>query len=524
MNTDYRPTNSWDFRLRAAKLGELVSVRSLAALSLTVALIALLVTLAALQAPPLQAQTPSPTEVPSNWSLTPPSLAVGDQFRLVFYSSGRRNGMSTSIADYNTWIQSRAAAGHTDLDDYIEGFRAVGCTGAVDARDNTETNINTDGAGMPIYWLNGSQVADDYADFYDGSWDDEVNDKNEFGNNGPDSSNTNNFPFVGCKQNGTKAFAPDNTTSRALGGSRVRVGSLNNSAGSPLDRSLTAVNTDTRPMYGLSQVFEVGVATGPPEIKVPRDWSLIPSGLGGGDKFRLLLLSSTKTDATSTDIETYHTFIKDRAAAGHTDLDDYIEGFRAVGCTADVDARDNTGTIINTDSAGVPIYWLNGSQVADDYADFYDGDWDDEANDKNEFGNNGPDTSLEVNYPVTGCAHNGTEFRFSGTSNALGASVVRVGQPNASGATNGPLRGDGTVSNTATRPMYGLSQVFEVCDGIWCATLQVRDLGSSHRGCGNASSGNECTVYLSEDEFTHAMTPSASGRRESSLTDSCSCT
>ena len=51
MNTDYRPTNSWDFRLRAAKLGQLVSVRSLAALSLTVALIALLATLATLSAP-----------------------------------------------------------------------------------------------------------------------------------------------------------------------------------------------------------------------------------------------------------------------------------------------------------------------------------------------------------------------------------------------------------------------------------------------------------------------------------------
>ena len=56
MNTDYRPTNSWDFRLRAAKVGG-VSVRSLAALSLTVALIALLATLAALSAPPLQAQS-----------------------------------------------------------------------------------------------------------------------------------------------------------------------------------------------------------------------------------------------------------------------------------------------------------------------------------------------------------------------------------------------------------------------------------------------------------------------------------
>ena len=56
MNTDYRPTNSWDFRLRAAKVGG-VSVRSLAALSLTVALLALLATMATLLAPPLQAQS-----------------------------------------------------------------------------------------------------------------------------------------------------------------------------------------------------------------------------------------------------------------------------------------------------------------------------------------------------------------------------------------------------------------------------------------------------------------------------------
>ena len=56
MNTNYRRTNSWVFRLRAAKLG-VVSVRSLAALSLTVAFLALLATLATLLAPPLQAQS-----------------------------------------------------------------------------------------------------------------------------------------------------------------------------------------------------------------------------------------------------------------------------------------------------------------------------------------------------------------------------------------------------------------------------------------------------------------------------------
>ena len=65
MNTDYRPTNSWDFRLRAAKVGGVLSMRSLAALSLTVALLALLITVGSLQAPPLQAQSPTTAESPT---------------------------------------------------------------------------------------------------------------------------------------------------------------------------------------------------------------------------------------------------------------------------------------------------------------------------------------------------------------------------------------------------------------------------------------------------------------------------
>ena len=447
------------------------------------------------------------TKVPLNWSLTPPGLAVGDQFRLVFYSSTKRNATSTDIEDYNTFIKNLAAAGHADLDDYIEGFRAVGCTAAVDARDNTGTNTNTDGAGVPIYWLNGSKVADDNADFYDGSWDDEANDKNESGNNGPNSSQQGNYPWTGCYHSGTEAFSDGGSISNALGASDVRIGVLNDSTTNygPLNRVAVAPKSQSRLMYGLSQVFEVAPGP-PPEVTVPNDWDLIPSGFDTGDKFRLLFLSSEKTDATSTDIEDYNTFIKNRAAAGHADIQDYGKGFRAVGCTAVVDARDNTGTNTATDGAGVPIYWVNGNKVADDYADFYDGSWDDEANDKNESGAVGPDTSVEANRPFTGCDHDGTELRISGTSNALGATDVRIGRPNHSGANIGPLRGGSAVSNTATRPMYGLSQVFEVCDGIWCATLTVRDLGSSNRGCGNGSSGNECTVYLSDDDFTHAMT------------------
>ena len=88
MNTDYRPTNSWDFRLRAAKLGELVSMRSLAALSLTVALIALLVTLATLLAPPLQAQ--SLTTFVGNTSGSSP--IPSDNFQAQSFETGANAG------------------------------------------------------------------------------------------------------------------------------------------------------------------------------------------------------------------------------------------------------------------------------------------------------------------------------------------------------------------------------------------------------------------------------------------------
>ena len=194
------------------------------------------------------------------------------------------------------------------------------------------------------------------------------------------------------------------------------------------------------------------------EVEVTSDWSLKPAGLGAGDKFRLLFLSSTKRNGMSTDIADYNTFIQNLAAAGHTDIRAYSAGFRVVGCTADVDARDNTGTT----GTGVPIYWLNGSKVADHNTDFYDQTWDDEANDKNASGNDGPDTSGAFNYPLTGCNHNGTRSTVGSNSNALGATQGRVGRPNSSSFNTGPLSSNGTSPSNSARPMYGLSQVFVV--------------------------------------------------------------
>ena len=246
----------------------------------------------------------------------------------------------------------------------------------------------------------------------------------------------------------------------------------------------------------------------PAEVEVANDWSLIPSGLVAGDKFRLLFLSSTKTDGTSYDIADYNTFVQGRAAAGHTDIRAYSAGFRAVGCTPDSDATANTGTT----GTGVPIHWLNGNKVADDYADFYDGDWDDEANDKNQRGNNGPDTSVTANFPWTGCDDDGTKDDFE-----LGDSFVRLGQPN--NAFHGPIYSDTVEAKANTHPMYGLSQVFEVAAAVVTNTDPVfmdgastsRDFDETIGDTAVSTASNIGTAVTATDADTDTLTYSIAG-------------
>ena len=399
-----------------------------------------------------------PTEVPSDWSLIPADLNTGDQFRLIFLSSTSRTGSDTEITPYNTFVQTLAAAGHTDIQAYRDGFKVVGCTAAVDAVGNT----GTFGVGVPIYWLNGAKVADDYADFYDGDWDEEDVNKNELGANGPDTSNSDNYPITGCDHDGTEASTSSVSESLGADGGDVRVGRPDSSDTDhgPLSSTSTTSDTSNRPMYGLSAVFQVAAA---PPTEVPSDWSLIPAALTTGDTFRLIFLSSTKRNGSATDIATYNTFVQDRAAVGHTDIQAYRDGFKVVGCTVDTDAVANTSTV----GVGVPIYWLNGNKVADDYADFYDEDWDEEAVNKNELGNDGPDTSNSGNYPITGCDHDGTDGSSpSGDdSNGLGGADggdVTIGRPNSPTSGDGPLSSTSTTRDNSNRPMYGLSEVFKV--------------------------------------------------------------
>ena len=97
----------------------------------------------------------------------------------------------------------------------------------------------------------------------------------------------------------------------------------------------------------------------PATVEVPADWDLIPSGVDTGGRFRLLFVTLNRRDATSSDIAAYNSFVRNAAANGHDDIQDYSDHFAALGSTRAVDARNNTGT----DGTGVPIYWLNGPNV-----------------------------------------------------------------------------------------------------------------------------------------------------------------
>ena len=182
-------------------------------------------------------------DVPFDWALKPSGLAAGTKFRLLFATSTRRNASATDIATYNTYVQTRAKAGHSAISDSCGNlFKVVGSTSAIDARVNTDTE-STDTAAL-IYWLNGAKVADSYTDFYDGSWDSRAH-RTESGGT---SSYT--FVFTGSNQDGTKS------SSIAFGAAAVSTANLN--SGGPLAGSGSTINTATHRFLGLSPIFTVG--------------------------------------------------------------------------------------------------------------------------------------------------------------------------------------------------------------------------------------------------------------------------
>ncbi len=223
------------------------------------------------------------------------------------------------------------------------------------------------------------------------------------------------------------------------------------------------------------------------DAAVAADWSLLPSGLGAGDRFRLIYVTSQTTTAASGDLSTYDTFVRAEITGNHlsnggiTGMVPHAAVFKAIGENSDTAARDHAEFNRNdAEHPDVPVYWVGGSKVADDNADFTDGTWDDEANPRHA---DGSAATINSDGYWTGSIRNGDA---SGQScdeisagirstpePRLGVVHVTAGLLNSSDALGFPLgppdRGSScgeqhgySHARSEQRPMYALSGVFVV--------------------------------------------------------------
>ncbi len=204
--------------------------RGLVAVLLGLLLLAGLATEATAQTAPV-ANDDGTYTVPGDWALKPSAVNAGGRFRLLFTTSDLTTGAATDIGHYNGFVQARATSfGHSAIRPYGSLFRALGSTAAVNARTNTMTTGA--GTGIPIYWLGGARVADNYADLYDGSWDN-LNSRNQLG-----TINQGRSVLTGTNNDGTTHSSPLGGGSPINGIRQARVGRVATSGSvSPLSHT-----------------------------------------------------------------------------------------------------------------------------------------------------------------------------------------------------------------------------------------------------------------------------------------------
>ena len=102
---------------------------------------------------------------------TPVGLNSGEQYRLVFVTSTTTNALSSDINYYNNFVNDLANLNPV-LASLGTTWTAIASTETVNARANTATHPVANGAGAPIYLLDGStKIADSNADLWSGTLD-----------------------------------------------------------------------------------------------------------------------------------------------------------------------------------------------------------------------------------------------------------------------------------------------------------------------------------------------------------------
>ncbi len=184
----------------------------------------------------------------------------------------------------------------------------------------------------------------------------------------------------------------------------------------------------------------------------------IPTGLNPGDQYRLIFTSSSTTDATSTNIAAYNTFVTS-VALSVPQLAALSTTWTAIGSTDSINARDNTGTNPNV-STGVPIYQLNNTRFVDNNTAL----WTDNIITPLTISETG--ARISDGSVWTGTDTNGTEWDNGGFGPILGLGDSSNLNGPISGVTNDFFGGWVTFSSGDLPPvqhyMYGLSGILTV--------------------------------------------------------------
>lgn len=168
-----------------------------------------------------------------------------------------------------------------------------------------------------------------------------------------------------------------------------------------------------------------------------------PAGLAPGTHFRFIYLTSGATQATSSDIADYNSFVQSDAS-GSTFAGATVN-WKAVASTATVNARDNIGGY----GTSVPVYLVTGTRVSDNLTTSAGGLWSGTLLAAPRVQIDG--TVVGISQVWTGSTADGTAF----TGNALGVFAPKVGTAT---ATNGAWMNDGDIPYFLSLRLYAVSE------------------------------------------------------------------
>jgi hypothetical protein len=321
----------------------------------------------------------------------PSGLNPGDQYRLIFVTSNTRNATSPNMADYNAFVTS-VANSQPGLAYLNTQWFAVGGTATIDARTNTGITSSGD---VPVFRLDDQMVLSDAYGLWDAGAQPLLNPVaiNETGA----LQATNNKVFTGCGPYGEL--------------STLHLGATNVEHGKYLSVNHEWVWAQNDPATASHPFYAVSAPLTVPEITTE------PSGLNPGDQYRLIFVTSTTRNATSSNMADYNAFVTG-VANSQPELAALNTQWFAVGGTATTSARTNTG-IVGTGDA--PVFRLDDQMVVNDAFDL----WRTLSHQSllnpvmvNETG------ASQVNLAFTGSSFDGTIG-----GNPLGATKVDVGDP-----------------------------------------------------------------------------------------------